>query len=71
MTEEVKEENTFRPGQTLEQPSLFKDGVNPDAADELEDPEELEKMEEMWTKMFKRIADEGTFFVEAIEPFYL
>ena len=62
MTEEVKEENTFRPGQTFEQPSLFKDGVNPDAADELEDPEELEKMEEMWTKMFKRIADEGTFF---------
>ena len=26
---------------------------------EIEDPEELEKMEEMWSKMFQRIVDEG------------
>ena len=58
MAEEQKEQNTFRPGQTQEKPSLFKDGVNPESM-EIEDPEELEKMEEMWSKMFQRIVDEG------------
>ena len=53
MTEEQKEENTYVPGSSLEKPSLFKDGYNPEE-EVIEDPEELEKMEEMWSKMFKR-----------------
>ena len=65
MVEEVKEENTFVPGSSLEKPSVFKSGHN-DHIEEIEDPEELERMEEMWSKMFQRILAEGELLLDCI-----
>ena len=58
MAEENQEENTYVPGQSIQHSLLFKEDSK--VKDEvIEDPAELEKMEEMWSKMFQRITDDG------------
>ena len=44
--------------------------MNPESI-EIEDPEELEKMEEMWSKMFQRIVDEGKWIFLSIQQVYI